>query len=178
MLPANGLLQNQIVKHYLNGELAINYHGAGASWKPQHLYITSDDPIEVADYRHLEVNGEHEIYQVAGGYPGGSKKIIASTDPSLSHRVLVIPTSFIKAYCKAGGVDRVMVEYLIKEYVDEQDAYGYDICKPKVAPDNTISITLVPPERVIYSKEDMKRAWDASKMSETRNFDDWIENYL
>ena len=130
----------------------------------------------------------------SGEYPDLSDlkhhKIIATTDPNISKigyqsgklygvpsiegtkfedtRLPVIPQDFIEEYCKAGGIDEVLVEY--KEYIKctncnlteedcecnvsyTQDLIGID--RVKLNPDNTIIIH--PVEEKIYSLDDIKQ---------------------
>jgi len=94
---------------------------------------------------------EGETYTFIGTrYSQYSKKIIATTDKSLKRaendphnkhsRTLPQPSkTFIKDYCKAGGIDEVMVEYeaLVKAYIPFTNAKDYI---PKVNSHNEITI--------------------------------------
>jgi hypothetical protein len=133
-----------------------------------------------------------------GRNPNGVRKIIATTDPKLiegewvgdkddfqdfKEGVLNIPQSFIEEYCKAGGIDEVLVEcdYPIKEW-DKNDVPGLDnkvwITKlePKLNPDNTIIIQMYSREEVGSKiKEFVKEyayEWDMDDINE------WIEENL
>lgn len=123
-----------------------------------HLYILSDDEIKEGDW-FIANQGVHQCLEIVkGDYPykianqynneeiqyqskyWSGNKIIATTNSSLN---LPRPSNeFIQKFCEKSGIWEVMVEYILsgKEYVDDQDAYGYDDYKLKVAPDNTISI--------------------------------------
>jgi hypothetical protein len=113
----------------------------------------------------------------------GWKKIIATTDPKFSNQQYTkeelrgyepikyglpqIPQSFIEEYCKAGGIDEVLVEVeswdvpqTTAPFVDNGELKGIKIPthkttglypKPKLNPDNTIIIH--PVEEKMYSRE-------------------------
>ena len=88
-----------------------------------HLYITTDEEIKKGDW--YLYNGKP--YKCPHSMMGTENpKIISSTDPKLlkpqikqvnwigSERIMSlpqIPQSFIEEYCKAGGIDKVLVEY-------------------------------------------------------------------
>lgn len=168
-------------------------------WQPQHLYITSNDEIKDGDwYVRLFDNllfkacsqSDHNVYE--------SKKIIATTNTTLKIDSLLdihsIPTQFIEegkqlprpsnefiqSYIKANGkgFDKVLVEVinsLYKEYVDDQDAYGYDVnnYKIKLAPDNTITIKPVTTD----TWEDLLRIVFAPDISQGTKTDMIMERY-
>lgn len=126
---------------------------------PQHLYITSDEEIKLGDWYHTGARtvdfGVHNadtqrLVDISNEH--GAKRIISTTDPELN---LSRPSNeFIQAYCKAGGIDKVMVEYYTwpigpnGNIIGTDKPYPYDsltcnfIIKEtlKVAPDNTITI--------------------------------------
>lgn len=90
----------------------------------QHLYIISDDEIKEGDWclTPIEEGVQYVIKAKGSNYNKLCKKIIATTDKSLElyttkgKGVLVtnLPQpsqSFIKAFVKAGGIDKVLVEY-------------------------------------------------------------------
>ena len=100
-----------------------------------HLYITTDEKIKEGDWYLWGGAEQKNIYQCKVSEAGDldklnteckslAKKIIATTDPKLHTNEIVeedmhmykkslpqIPQSFIKEYCKAGGIDEVLVEY-------------------------------------------------------------------
>ena len=90
-------------------------------WK--NLYILSDEDINEGDWFINLSSGGHPHVGIYQANSENSKainefkfpeirKIIASTNPKLIESgVSEIPTSFIEEYCKAGGIDKVMVEY-------------------------------------------------------------------
>ena len=118
------------------GELEYTY-GEQINGYQKHLYITTDEEIKEGDWFINTGSGGHptpKVYQANfenskafkefGPYPE-IRKIIATTDPKLNEvnnkdkvdeswfRPLIpkIPQSFIEEYCKAGGIDEVLVEY-------------------------------------------------------------------
>jgi hypothetical protein len=100
----------------------LEYVGKGygnaqnSAWTDLHLYITTDEEIKEGDW----------IYADGGTWNGTItqckeslltecwRKIIASTDLKLiADGVAEIKQSFIEEYCKAGGIDEVLVEYVL-----------------------------------------------------------------
>jgi hypothetical protein len=93
-------------------------------FKFQHLYFTTDEEIKEGNwYYSVTLNNifkaTNKMLPIFGG-----EKIIASTDPELNSNQIEpydtskpygiefaqIPQSFIEEYCKAGGIDEVLVE--------------------------------------------------------------------
>ena len=159
----------------------------------QHLYITTDEEIKEGDCRiHL---GEgtickppHKLVHGENTFKGkvGWKKIIATTDPKLiADGVAEIEQSFIEKYCKAGGIDRVMVEV---EEIIVQDAFkrrpDYNTYRPKT--DSNNCITIHPVEENIYNVNKqvfLKLVHDvgdslSQKDSIGFNLDKWIKENL
>jgi hypothetical protein len=106
------------------GELMPYDDGHTDYWQTKHLYITTDEEIKVGDwYYSVTLNyifkATNKMLPIFGG-----EKIIASTDPELNSNQIEpydtskpygiefpqIPQSFIEEYCKAGGIDEVLVE--------------------------------------------------------------------
>jgi len=126
-------------------------HDLGIS---QHLYIVSDDSIREGDWI---TDGKYIEKAIEADYLV-SKKIIATTDPSLTKEMYCVSSGwyneplprpsndFIKKYCEIGGIDEIMVEY--ESHTDNMPAEedmdlpwrAYIDYRPKVAPDGTISI--------------------------------------
>ena len=82
----------------------------------QHLYILSDDKIEVGDYFirdgenivikfEIVVEGDLEYVQTHSVF----KKIIATTNKFLN--LPTVSKGFIQKYCELGGIDEVLVKY-------------------------------------------------------------------
>lgn len=136
-------------------------------YQPQHLYMLSDEKIKEGDYIYTEIplpgkpeSSVSRCTNIKTFNPEGWKKIIATTDESLG---LPKPSdSFInkhiEEYNKGNQITNVLVEYENKwngkEYVDEQDAYGYDKFKLqlKVDSDNTVTIKKL---KDSYSREEV-----------------------
>ena len=137
-------------------------------YKPQHLYITSDEKKKVGDWI-INKNGDtlmcvSEIG--ASGLPDWSK-VIASTDPKLTGNqpksilmqdfVSKVPQSFVKEYCEKGGIDKVMVEYELIQYkkkgVGKYNHPEYYEWEPKLI-DNTVIITEL--KEKMYNVEELK----------------------
>ena len=81
-------------------------------WTKQHLYILSDDEIQVGDLIiDLTLNGLLNVHANVVRYRNvlDFKKIIATTDKSLN--LPTISKGFIEKYVKKGGIDEVMVKY-------------------------------------------------------------------
>ena len=152
----------------------------------QHIYISSDEGIKegepyIENYKYVS---DGSVKPVADRY---NRKIIAATDTSLKIKTSVTAFSgerirvfhgtellaqpsqqfierFCAAYNKKEPITDVMIEYenkfIGKEYVDDQDAFGYDIFEQvlKVNPkDNTITI------------KKLKNNWDRNEMVATLN---------
>jgi len=101
-------------------------------YNPQHLYFTSDEDIKEGDW-FITIDENQEIIHAVDeqwralqkyeGLKELSRKIIASTDPKLYQlhdngvlgqgitRIAQPTQAFIEAYCKQGGIDKVLVEY-------------------------------------------------------------------
>lgn len=103
---------------------------------PQHLYITTDEEIKEGDW--YLANNEIPIQYIStdpkrDSIREKSRRIISNTNPKLTanckgckriikgspHTSLTnctcvnkIPQSFIEEYCKAGGIDKVIIEYI------------------------------------------------------------------
>jgi len=134
---------------------------------PQHLYIISDDEIKEGDHVFNTKDNHYGGIINKNNLSDARilsyiKKIISTTDTSLKLPYdsttsiskdgggIILPqpsqqfiTKYIESYNKGEVINNVIVEYKYKgkEYVDEQDAYGYDKQIIKVNPnDNTINI--------------------------------------
>ena len=113
---------------------------------PIHLYITTDEEIKEGDWAYSPVSKKVKLVTKVLAHKRGrmlcyngedvilsnEQKVIATTDPKIYFndigegviesygKLPQIPQSFIKEYCKAGGIDRVMVEV---EEIIIQDAF-------------------------------------------------------
>ena len=128
MLPSEK--PSQILFDTVGGELVYNPpvpQEKTVNVKPQHLYILSNEEIKEGDWCiNSEITEDHQdymkVYQYEREQYAGTRKIIATTDPKLHTNEIVeedmhmykkslpqIPQSFIEEYCKAGGIDEVLV---------------------------------------------------------------------
>lgn len=98
---------------------------------PQHLYIISDEPIEIGAWYYHHIM--KKVYQLKGIAPhdicdfivdnnfrvdsNHCKKVIATTELSIKCKKLIprIPEQFIYDYCKSGGIDEINVE-MVQDY--------------------------------------------------------------
>ena len=160
----NGYIEDD--DQYLLGDTTSNSHQEPKSaFEFQHLYFTTDEEIKDGDWFYNTFGDNQPLIQQRKGnwktcY--NHHKIIATTDPKLTYlsknkaivtfegkdteldvqkRLPQPPQSFIEEYCKAGGIDEVLVEvgngYLAKGDSLLINGISY---KPKLNPDNTIII--------------------------------------
>lgn len=164
------MLPTENVDGIINRHLGIDYKESWLSPANKkgnyHLYILSDEEIKEGDWYIDDSNSVRQSITSDKDYwirRKDYKKVIASTDKSLGQKAFPdlhpsksnsfillpqIPESFIQEYVKAYNEGKPITEvdlemYPSKEYVDEQDAYGYDIAKIKINSDNTIIISLL-----------------------------------
>lgn len=181
---------------------------SNCGWTNQHLYIISDDKIEDGDYwinlDNNTINNNVGIANFANNAPS-CKKIIATTDTSLvlydeakfiknSPTVILLPQpsqqfiqKYIESYNKGEDITDVLIEYENKyegkEYVDDQDAYGYDKFGQilKVNPkDNTITIRRLKDSWNREEVIELIKQYSLEMAAEITNFhkDKWIKNNL
>ena len=172
----------------------LKYHKAEdifyeKTMKYQHLYITSDDEIKESDWIYCSLN-KGKVYQckniafnnkIWNNSEDNVFKIIATTDKSLliSYRETTKFTSmdrkkslsqpshkFIQAFVRAGGIDKVLVEYEFDEITTrlnfKNKGLGYwtpgfsknNIYKLKTDSHNTITIKSV--EEKIYTRKEVE----------------------
>lgn len=103
-----------------------------------HLYLVSDDEIKEGDYVYCKSDvlddfidkvETLEELSIARGeqYVCKSKKVIATTDPSLN--IPLIPEQFVKDYCDSNGIGEVMVDYDILKIYEKSSGYdGWRCC--------------------------------------------------
>lgn len=101
------------------------------NWKhKKHIYITSYEEIKEGDWV-IESSLNRVFKSHKHGLPNynpNKKKIILTTDPKLiADGVQAIDDTFLEWFVKNPTCEFVDLEHVIKEYVDEQDAYGYDV---------------------------------------------------
>ena len=176
--------QSHIVKDIGHGNLKLTYFSNIKSTKGwyecQHLYITTDEEIKEGDKCYSNksnsiVEATCDISQEAKNNIGYWRKIIATTDPKLFAKgdagiiehtfkdgMHEIPQSFIEDYCKASGIDKVLVELEATEwhgdefYGEKREAVRWD--KPKTDSNNCIIIHSV--EEKMYSIDDIEAYCD------------------
>lgn len=91
----------------------------------QYMYITNDEPIKM-DEPYLGEDG-NIYYLCEGGVNSNGKKIVLTNDISLiEDGVQEVSSEFLSFYAE-NPVDYVEIKRVRKEYVDDQDAYGYDV---------------------------------------------------
>lgn len=168
----------------------------------QHLYITTDEEINEGDWFYYNHNGG-----VIGQYKKGmgeiDGKIIATTDPKLiikttrlekitnpgvyEKQLPQIPQSFIEEFCKAGGIDEVLVEVEnyeilkarrlgVNSHLDAINSINSSIFpQPKLNPDNTIIIH--PVKEKMYTLKQIKHMFDIGRDSafQEMHFDEAIK---
>ena len=187
------------------GELEYTY-GEQVNGYQKHLYITTDEEIKEGDWFYYNHNGG-VIGQYKKGMGEVDGKIIATTDPKIlgkskitetknviRHSVFPsIPQSFIEEYCKAGGIDEVLVECKRIPHFDIEYSHNglrtekfngvtyEDTNEPKLNPDNTIIIH--PVEEKMYSLDNLRNAYDVGRNYQRTgdidlHFDNWIKSIL
>ena len=104
-------------------------------WKhKRHIYITSDDPIKKGDW-FIALDGTNDIYKANDKWleiieenSNPAEKIVLTTDLDLiKDGVRKIDDNFLKWFINNSDCEEVQLKHIIKEYVDDQDAYGYDV---------------------------------------------------
>ena len=132
-------------------------------YKPQHLYIISDDEIKEGD---LHITSDHE------GYGDKKYKIIATTDASLN---LPQPSQqfiekYIESYNKGEVITDVLVEYeQTKLYIEPQNYQQY-ISQPKELQfpittnvDDIYGLKINPKDNTITIKK-LKDSWNKDEI--------------
>lgn len=176
-------------------------------WQYQHLYFLSDEEIKEGDW-YYDSGDENFICKAFSNTKSlyNRQKIIATTDESLYYEKeswfssskslsdnkvkIYLPrpsNEFLKAYCKAGGIDEVEVEYETIQTTKKED-YQYQngqsnlnyITKLKVAPDNTITIY---PVKDTWSREEVVELIkdfnsETVEQRDSRSLTDWIKENL
>ena len=104
------------------------------------LFITSDEEIKEGDYV-VQINFEKTNTQVIKCETEFQTKIANSKDGSFSKNKIILTTdsylikdgvqeindTFLEWFVKNTSCEFVELKHIIKEYVDDQDAYGYDV---------------------------------------------------
>lgn len=188
----------------IRGELVVakpakEGYGQGNSFNPyypQHLYILSDDPIQVGDW--IYESDLETINRAGQDYVRNimDSKIIATTDSSLSHREwvgmvdgedtyeeIVLPQpspqfieKYVEQYNKGNQITEVLVEYergfKHNEFMERE---FYNI-SPKVNPkDNTITIKKV---KDTYTQEEVDELLDRQTSITTAQMLEKYKGYI
>lgn len=104
-------------------------------WKHRrHIYITSTDKIKMGDW-FIALDDTNDIYksndkwlEIIEENPNPAEKIVLTTDLDLiKDGVRRIDDNFLKWFINNSDCESVQLKHIIKEYVDDQDAYGYDV---------------------------------------------------
>lgn len=97
----------------------------------QHIYITSKEEITGFENNIWVIKGDriflwqNTMALVSNNKP---KKIILTTDQNLiENGIQAIDDEFLQWFAKNPSREEVEIKHIIKEYVDDQDAYGYDV---------------------------------------------------
>lgn len=133
-----------------NGKFFMSNQHEGLDYpNPHYLYVLSKEEIKEGDWFVVRVFGKWKIQQWDRSYAKDKqetnhilyetcKKIIAATDESLA--LPSIPKEFLKQFCEAGGIWKVLVEQ--KAYFESMEScmrgispIEFDL---KVSSDNTI----------------------------------------
>jgi len=160
MLPTNKASQIALCKY--NERKGIFYGEVPTieeSLQNQNLYIIDDSEIKEGDWYYISggIGQSVGIYQAEKDAVNNDwrHKIIATTDDKLWHSAsdkygqgcALIPKSFIKEYCRKGGVDEVDVEYIVTV-----PKYELEL---KVNPRH--EITIHPIEAKLYTREEVEQ---------------------
>ena len=102
------------------------------------IYVTSEEHIKEGDW-YLDTSMKtcdfavnkynfKRLETIAKQFKNSFKKIILTTDRDLiEDRVQPIYEEFLEWFVKNSSCDEIEIKHIIKEYVDDQDAYGYDV---------------------------------------------------
>ena len=190
---SNIILKNNLQLEY--NEVKPSYGLNKLEWKYHHLYITTDEKLpyesKVFDngaFYHVDPLGRIHIItkDTFKPNPNFCKRIISSTDKSLD--LPRIPQSFIEEYYKAGGIDKVMVEY------DKILGDWFEIPQPcrvvggpykkrtptkyKPKTDSNNCIIIHPVEEKMYSREEVEELCKKAYKEKYKTLEDWIKENL
>jgi hypothetical protein len=155
----------------------------------KHLYITTNEEIARGDAKVFIYEGKTYLSSTSSHLDefdlSKAEHIIATTDKSLPFKPPQIPQSFIEEYCKAGGIDKVLVEYthpIIKWDKDDLPGVNGEVWSTKLQPktDSNNYIIIHPVERYSYEKikeiaEELRLLVSAEAMIP---LDKWIKENL
>jgi hypothetical protein len=104
----------------------------------QNIYITSNEEIKEGDWIYNIVQktifkADKSFLKLIGGTLLTNQKIILTTDQDLiKDGVQAIDDEFLEWFVKNQSCEEVEVKHIIKEYIDELDAFGYNVDKYKI----------------------------------------------
>ena len=128
-------IENVVQYTTLNG----SFRDVVSSFEAQNIYITSDEliPIKDGEWYFKKIRGTWNLFNYLPHkttlendvhFFSDCRKVILTTDQDLiKDGVQAIDDEFLEWFVKNSSCEFVKVKYITKEYVDEQDAYGYDI---------------------------------------------------
>lgn len=132
--------------------------------KPQHIYLTSDDPIKPKDWRvEYTINGKFiSINNTSAFVSKYDRKIIASTDRDIMYnqsmsdelKIAYIPQMLTDYYIeKQGRIGDIDVEYGSKTLMKPADTYIESLSWLKLTEDNEIIVHIPKEEKKEEQKE-------------------------
>ena len=176
ILPTNKpsrLYAYKSIELYLN-PVILDATSSNTNCKNQNMYITSDEKIKQGDWYIYD----NRIWKMR--YPKWrkegqleAKKIVLTTDPDLiKDAIQAIDNEFLEWFVQNLSCEKVEIKHIIKEYVDDQDAYGYDasyytIIIPKKEPIHTSYTGKVwEPSKQETVKEAAEKYWSRQPYNE------------
>lgn len=128
-----------LIAHGKNGELFyLRDEKNRSNWisgLPRHVYITVKEGIKKGDYVYNRTIGRHGAirrffleWNGVNSMQPEDEKIVLTSDPSLiKEGIPSLDDDFMEWLVDNYRQDSIELKHVIKEYVDEQDAYGYDV---------------------------------------------------
>ncbi len=111
--------------NFVFGMMQTSIQSKNDDFTNQNIYITSDEEIRKNDY----ITDGYKVWKWKDDSSLlGRKKVILTTDQDLIvDGVQSITDEFLEWFVKSPSCEFVETKHIIKEYVDDQDAYGYDV---------------------------------------------------
>jgi hypothetical protein len=141
--PSNGYILGKCIKELSDvkiGQFTKTYYLMFSEeyFQSQNIYITNNETIKEGWYFNKAVGVNKPVYvknedviglkRVYGENLNHLQKIVLTTDRELiKDGVQAIDDDFLEWFIENQSCEFVEVKHIIKEYVDEQDAYGYDV---------------------------------------------------
>lgn len=122
--------------------------------------LTKPSKVTYGNMEMINTNGDGSYYHYKG-----ETEFSLSREELISRNILIreIPQSFIEEYCKAGGIDRVMVEcenskFIVDKSKRDNIENGFN---KQIKTDSNNCIIIHPVKEKMYSKEEIiKMFWD------------------